>query len=131
VWDGPKGKPPMYKSKSFSIRKMATTTGWRCGAKHVIFACIRLRGCLVSLRDFLRETDRSVPPAAPGFLTAIWHGKHYNVTHRTPCFSMHILFLPIFLFYKNSFDMCLSDFSLNKKKKKLKKNTHICRTYSV
>jgi len=25
--------------------------GWR-GAKHTIFACIRLRGCLVSLRDF-------------------------------------------------------------------------------
>jgi len=47
-----KGNPPMYKSKSFSIRKMATTTGRRRGAKHTIFACIRLRGCLVSLRDF-------------------------------------------------------------------------------
>lgn len=126
MWDGPKGKPPMYKSKSFSIRKMATTTGRRYGAKYAIFACIRLRGYLIRLRDFLRETDRSIPPAAPGFLTAIWHGKHYNVTHRTPCFSMHILFPPIFLFSENSFDMCLLDFSLKKKN-----SLTGCRTYCI
>lgn len=68
---------------------------------------------------FLRETDRSIPPAAPGFLTAIWHGKHYNVTHRTPCFPTHILFPPFFL-PENSFDMCLPDFLLVKKLKKIK-----------
>lgn len=69
---------------------------------------------------FLRETDRSIPPAAPGFLTAIWHGKHYNVTHRTPCFPMHILFPPFF-FPENSFDMSPGLWLGKKLKKKNKK----------
>lgn len=72
---------------------------------------------------FLRETDRSIPPAAPGFLTAIWHGKHYNVTHRTPCFPMHILFPPFF-FPENSFDMSPGLFTGKKTEKNKIKNVY-------
>lgn len=108
VWDGPKGKPTMYKSKSFSIRKMATVTG-----KNMIFAYSRLRGRFWSAsgRTFLRETDRQrrlVFWQLFDTKNITWHVGH-------PVFRciLYLLFFFLFPFLMNSFDMTyLPDFKL-------------------
>lgn len=79
----------MYKSKSFSIRKMATTTATAGDGKIYdicmsTFMSLEIRS-LVSLRDFFfffcsaghtpMTARRDLKMTA--FLTAIWHEKHY------------------------------------------------------
>lgn len=122
MWDGPKGKPSMYKSKSFSIRKMATTAR---RAKRTIFACARLRGYLVSLRDF--SAGNWPAAAVPAFLTAIWHGKHY-VTHQTPCCVFPCIFyFPHFFFFFSNYSVMtwLPDF-WGKEKNRIYEHAFIC-----
>lgn len=89
-----KGNHPCINPSRFQSEKWQPP---RDGAKRTIFACARLRGYLVSLRDF--SAGNWPAAAVPAFLTAIWHGKHY-VTQQTPCcVFLCIFYFPHFFFF--------------------------------
>lgn len=114
----------MYKSKSFSIRKMATTTttittgGWKT---RILFACASLRGCLwLASRTFYGKLTAGGTRFSDSYLT--W--KTLRDTRWTPCFQCIFYFFPHISV--NSFDMYFRHFSeKNKFKQTIQPNSGI------